>query len=254
MNAYLTLSQIQRLRISDGAIAPIFEGCQSGNPLLVMIWPQLGDFDSFEYAWWIQRELDKIQAKNITLRAIGIGDRAAGQKFCDYTGFSREWLFVDPQAEIHASLGLYRGLSYRLPFLSKGQNTWLCLLLMCAGIGSPGTLAEVFRGYFGDRQAPQLIGNEDIVRTKLLPPIEGSLFQLAGGSGFQRPFELATLRLRNMVEVLGNYSTYVPQSAYLTQRGGTFFFDSERNLVYEHRDRGLLGFAANMSYPLSFLD
>jgi hypothetical protein len=125
---------------------------------------------------------------------------------------------------------------------------------MCAGIGSPGTLAEVFRGYFGDRQAPQLIGNEDIVRTKLLPPIEGSLFQLAGGSGFQRPFELATLRLRNMVEVLGNYSTYVSQSAYLTQRGGTFFFDGERNLVYEHRDRGLLGFAANMSFPLSFLD
>jgi hypothetical protein len=35
-------------------------------------------------------------------------------------------------------------------------------MLMCAGIGSPGTLVEVFRGYKGDRQAPQLIANEDI--------------------------------------------------------------------------------------------
>jgi hypothetical protein len=56
-----------------------------------------------------------------------------------------------------------------------------------------------------------------------------------------------------MTEVLSNYSTYVPQSAYLTQRGGTFLFDRFGNLLYEHRDRGILGFAENMSRPLSFL-
>ncbi|XWK88763.1 MAG: transposase [Phormidium sp.] len=99
---------------------------------------------------------------------------------------------------------LYSGLSLKLPGLSPGANAWLNLMLMCAGIGSPGTLAEVFRGYKGDAKAPQLIDDEEIVRAAPLPPIKGSFFKLAGGKGFQRPFELATLRLRNMAEVLTN--------------------------------------------------
>jgi hypothetical protein len=56
-----------------------------------------------------------------------------------------------------------------------------------------------------------------------------------------------------MSEVLGNWQTYVPDNSYLTQRGGTFLFDSQGNLLYEHRDRGILGFAENKSYPLAFL-
>ncbi|MEM1310621.1 MAG: AhpC/TSA family protein, partial [Cyanobacteria bacterium P01_H01_bin.153] len=71
--------------------------------------------------------------------------------------------------------------------------------------------------------------------------------------GFQRPFELATLRLRNMTEVLGHWSTYVPDARYMTQRGGTFLFNAAGELLYEYRDRGILGFAETMSYPLSFL-
>jgi hypothetical protein len=56
-----------------------------------------------------------------------------------------------------------------------------------------------------------------------------------------------------MSQVLGNWPTYVPDSSYLTQRGGSFLFDNQENLLYEHRDRGILGFAENMSYPLAFL-
>ena len=125
---------------------------------------------------------------------------------------------------------------------------------MCAGIGSPGTLKEVFRGYLGDRSAPQLIAADEVVQATPLPPLKGSFFDLAGGSGFQRPFELATVRLKNMSEVLSHWKTYVPDARYMTQRGGTFVFDVDRTLVYEHRDRGILGFAENMSRPLSFLE
>jgi hypothetical protein len=121
-------------------------------------------------------------------------------------------------------------------------------------MGSPGTLREVFRGYRGDRFAPQLIGDAEVIHAKPLPPFKGSLFKGAGGIGFQRPFELATLRLRNMTEVLSHWQTYVPNSAYLTQRGGTFLFNQQGELLYEHRDRGILGFAGNMSSPLSFLE
>ncbi|MDJ0898888.1 MAG: peroxiredoxin-like family protein [Xenococcus sp. MO_188.B8] len=253
IDAYSLLSQTQRLRISDGENIPIFTGCESANRFLILIWSQLGDFDSLEYASVLQRESGKLQDQGITLRAIGIGDRKSGQQFCQYTGFPPEWLFVDPKAEIHQKLELYRGLATKLPFLSPGSRAWLNLMLMCAGIGSPGTLAEVFRGYKGDRQAPQLIADEEVIRDTPLPPIKGSFFKLAGGTGFQRPFELATLRLRNMTEVLGNWKTYVPDPAYLTQRGATFLFDSEGKLLYEHRDRAILGFAENMSRPLSFL-
>ena len=252
-DVYSTLSAANCLRISDGLIKPILDGCSNSSKLLVLIWSQLGDFDNLEYAWWLQREKEKLQNKGITIRAIGIGDRNSGIKFCNYTKFPQEWLFVDSQAEIHKKLELYRGLNINFPLLSTSQKAWLNLMLMCAGIGSRGTLAEVFRGYKGDKKAPQLIGDEEVVRDTPLPDIKGSFFKAAGGKGFQRPFELATLRLRNMTEVLSNWNTYVPESAYLTQRGATFLFDSEGNLTYEHRDKGILGFAENMSNPLSFL-
>ncbi|MBF2074875.1 MAG: AhpC/TSA family protein [Synechococcales cyanobacterium C42_A2020_086] len=254
MTLYECLRQTQRQRISDGAVVPILQGCPSDSRQLVLLWPQLGDFDSLEYAWWLQRQADSLHQAGIIVRAVGIGDRASGERFCTYTGFPADCLFVDPTAELHRQLHLYPGLSLKLPGLSPAQTAWLNLLLMCAGIGSPGTLAEVWRGYRGDRQAPQLIADEEIVQAPPLPPLKGSSFRWAGGNGFQRPFELATLRLRNMAEVLSHWKTYVPNAAYLTQRGATFLFTAEGQLLYEHRDRAILGFAAQMSRPLSFLE
>ena len=252
-DVYSILSTANRLRVSDGEIKPVLDGCSNASQQLVLIWSQLGDFDNLEYAWWLNREREKLEAKQVTIRAIGIGDRNSGIKFCNYTGFPQECLFVDSEAQIHKDLQLYQGLNINFPLLSTSQKAWLNLMLMCAGIASPGTLAEVFRGYKGDKKAPQLIGDQEVVRGTPLPDIKGSFFNLAGGKGFQRPFELATLRLRNMTEVLGNWNTYVPDSSYLTQRGATYLFDSQGNLIYEHRDKGILGFAENKSNPLSFL-
>ncbi|MBE9044520.1 AhpC/TSA family protein [Pleurocapsales cyanobacterium LEGE 10410] len=252
MDVYSILSQTQRECVADGEVKPII-GNNAGKTL-VLLWSQLGDFDNLEYAWWLERESEKLKAKDITVKAVGIGDRNSGLKFCQYTGFPQENLSVDPKAELHRQLGLYQGLTIKFPLLSAKYSAFLNLMLMCAGIGSPGTLSEVFRGYKGDRNAPQLIPNDTVVEETPLPAIKGSMFKLAGGEVFQRPFELATLRLRNMTEVLSNWNTYVPDATYLTQRGGTFLFDAEGKLLYEHRDRHILGFAANMSAPLSFLD
>ena len=253
MDVYSIFQQTKRQRISDGELVSILDGCDRSKKLLIVICPQLGDFDSLEYAWWLHRQQQQIEAQDLVVRMVGIGDRSSGQKFCEFTKFPAESLFIDERAELHTQLDLYPGLSVKLPRFSAAQNAWVNLILMCAGIGSPGTLSEVFRGYKGDRSAPQLIADKEIVNAKPLPPIAGSFFELAGGSGFQRPFELATLRLRNMAEVLSNWATYVPDPTYLTQRGGTFLFDANGVLLYEHRDRGILGFAANMSQPLSFL-
>jgi hypothetical protein len=253
MNVLEIFQNTQLTQVSTGLLSPLLANqlAAQKNRLLVMVWPQLGDFDSLEYAWWLQQEPELLQ--DIQVVAIGIGDRSAGEKFCGFTGFPAAQLFVTPNNHIHQQLGLYAGLSWKVPGLSAAQNAWLNLMVMCAGIGSPGTLAEVFRGYRGDRTAPQLIPDLETIKAAPLPAIPGSFFKLAGGSGFQRPFELATLRLRNMGEVLAHWQTYVPDAAYLPQRGGTFLFDAQGQLVYEHRDRGILGFAENMSRPLSFL-
>ena len=251
MNTFSILQQTKRQLVSSGQHEPIID--DNSGKTLVLLWSQLGDFDNLEYAWWLKRESEQIEAAGITVKAVGIGDRNSGIKFCEYTGFDPKHLYVDPTAELHRKLNLYQGLTLKFPFLSAKSSAFLNLMIMCAGIGSPGTLSEVFRGYKGDRSAPQLIADDRVVKDTPLPNIKGSMFKLAGGSGFQRPFELATLRLRNMTEVLSNWNTYVPNATYLTQRGATFLFSESGELLYEHRDRNILGFAEDMSNPLSFL-
>ena len=224
-----------------------FPGLDQGRRRLVLLWPQLGDFDSLEYAQALVPVLPKLEASAIAVQAIGIGDEESRRIFCDFTGFPPECLAVEPDAELHRALGLYPGLE-----LAGGA--WLNLLLMCAGIGSPGTLAEVIRGYTGDRSAPQRLADDETIQAGPLPPIQGSFFARAGGRGFQRPFELATVRLRNMGEVLGHWRTYVPRDDFIAQRGGTVLLDHNNRVLYSHRDPGLLGFSATMAQPLSFLD
>lgn len=207
-------------------------GMETGRRRLVLLLPQLGDFDSVEYAQAIAAALPELRAAGIGLLAIGIGDAAGAARFCAYTGFPAECLQVEREPVLHRALGLYPGLT-------TAGGPWPGLLLMCAGIGSPGTLAEVLRGYRGDRQAPQRL--------------DSPLFALVG-KGFQRPFELATVRLANMREVLSHWRTYVPRDDFITQRGGTFLLDADDSLLHSHHDPGLLGFSATMARPLEFLE
>ncbi|MDV3348050.1 peroxiredoxin-like family protein [Leptothoe sp. LEGE 181152] len=247
---YEVLHQTRRQRVSDGADTALLI---NATKQLVLVWPQLGDFDSLEYAWWLRRGAEQLIQKGVVVRAVGIGDRNSGKAFCAYTGFPEESLLLDPDGTLHQELGLYPGLTLSVPGFNQRQNAWLNLLLMCAGIGSPGTLSEVFRGYLGDRNAPQLIADDDVVQATPLPPIKGEFFKRAGGKGFQRPFELATLRLRNMAEVLGKWTTYVPDVSHITQRGATYVI-ADGGVIYQHCDRNILGFATNMGNPLSFLE
>ncbi|KEF41121.1 MAG: hypothetical protein ER33_13200 [Cyanobium sp. CACIAM 14] len=222
------------------------KGLGPGRRRLVLLLGPLGDFDSIEYAQALVPVLPALEAADIGVLAIAIGDQAGRDRFCRFTGFPPGLLRVHPDASLHRALGLYGGLEL-LP------GPWPNLLLMCAGIGSPGTLAEVLRGYTGDRHAPQRIADDETVALGGLR-LSGSLFARAGGRGFLRPFELATVRLRNMLEVLGHWRTYVPSGGHLTQRGGTYLLDAEDRILHQHRDPGLLGFSATMARPLRFLD
>ncbi len=219
----------------------------TGSRRLVMLLTQLGDFDSMEYAQALVPALPSLEQAGICPLAIAIGDQAGADRFCAFTGFPPDLLQIEPDADLHQSLGLSAGLQ-------APGGPWPSLLLMCAGIGSPGTLMEVFRGYSGDRSAPQRFRDDEQVSTGVLPDFPAALFRRAGGAGFQRPFELATVRLRNMNEVLRHWSTYVPDDRFITQRGGTFLLDDDDSLLYVYRDRGILGFSETMAQPLAFLD
>lgn len=217
----------------------------SGRKRLIILLSQLGDFDSLEYAQALAKQMPQLEDSQINVLAIGIGNSFGADRFCGFTGFPRESLIVDSDPSFHRKLGLYAGLEIF-------GGAWPGLILMCAGFGSPGTLAEVFRGYKGDHNAPQCIEDNETINVPPFPSISGSLFSRFGVN-HQRPFELATVRLRNMREVLTNWRTYIPTDKYICQRGGTFLLGTDDSLLYSYRDQGILGYSETMNQPLSFL-
>ena len=100
---------------------------------------------------------------------------------------------------------------------------------------APGTLAEIFRGYVGDASAPERLRADETVVAGFveigpgvgpvkLGPLEYRQWW-EDERGYQRPVELATVRLRGMVEVLSRWDDYVTNPTAIAQRGATFVFD-----------------------------
>ena len=104
----------------------------SGSRRLVLLLTQLGDFDSMEYAQALVPALPRLEQSGIRPLAIAIGDQAGAERFCSFTGLPRELLEVEPDSKLHQALDLSPGLQ-------APGGPWPSLLLMCAGIGSPGT-------------------------------------------------------------------------------------------------------------------
>eukprot|EP00879_Flechtneria_rotunda_P025975 GHRR01027642.1.p1 GENE.GHRR01027642.1~~GHRR01027642.1.p1 ORF type:complete len:151 (+),score=48.13 GHRR01027642.1:67-453(+) len=87
-------------------------------------------------------------------------------------------------------------------------------------------MMQVIRGYIGDQSARQVFQ-------------ESSPFDILG-KGYQRPFELATLRLLNMVGILPKWSQLSPPDAnLLTQQGGALVFEGQQ-VLFKHMDSGIL--------------
>ncbi len=219
---------------------------KEGEIKLIIFLGLLGDFDSFEYCQQLISILPLLKQNNIQLYSIAIGTEKSKNRFCNYIGYPHNSLIMVQNNNIHRELQLCNGMD-------TGINHLLDLLLMCAGIGSPGTLKEVLRGYIGDQTSKPLLPRESIIRNNKLFLAYSYLLDKTFGKGFQRPFELATVRLINMTEILNNWNIYVPYHQYLTQRGGTFIINNENKLIYSYRARSLLGYSNDMSNPLQFL-
>ena len=89
MNTYSIFNQTKRQRVSDGAIAPLLSGCESAARLLVLVWPQLGDFDSLEYAWWLQREAESLRVGGLRIGGSGNRRSRCGGEVLQLYGVSR---------------------------------------------------------------------------------------------------------------------------------------------------------------------
>jgi hypothetical protein len=182
---YTTLKASKVIDPSTNAAASPLEGI-TGCSLVVLL-PQLGEFDSSECCEQLVAVGDDLAAAGLTLRVIGIGDASAASRFSSFTGLPLEQLRVDPTAQLHKELGLHAGPGWHVPdgvsdevlslllrtlpggapadvnLLREVATAWVNYLAMCAGIGAPGTLPEIFRGYVGDATAPERLASDATV-------------------------------------------------------------------------------------------
>ncbi len=213
---------------------------------LVVLLGLLGDFDSFEYAINLKNFINNTQKKDIDIFAIAIGNEIGKDKFCKFTGFPNRNLEVVYDNKIHKELKVSNGIDI-------GLGGWINMLMMLSGINSFKTIKEVIRGYTGDRNSKQIFSDEDQINLFNLIKFSGVFFKYTCGDGYLRPFELATYRLTNMLEILQNWNEYILDNKYLPQRGASFLLDDKDQIIYNYFSNDVLGYSSNMEDPLAFL-
>ena len=213
---------------------------------LISLFGLLGDFDSFEYAINLKTYLDKAQNKNLDILVIAIGNEFGLKKFCKFTGLPTRNIRVVPNNEIHIGLGASKGIDI-------GLGGWINLLIMLSGLYSLKTIKEVLRGYTGDKKSKQIFSDFDQINILNFIKFPGSFFKYSYGEGYLRPFELATFRLKNMIEIISNWNDYILSSDYLPQRGATFLLDGRNQIIYKYFSDDVLGYSPKMQDPIGFL-
>ena len=216
------------------------------NKLIVFV-GLLGDFDSFEYAINLSKFINANKSNNLDFFLIAIGNQKGKEKFCKYTGFPKKNLKVVNNNDLHNLVGASKGLEI-------GLGGWINMMLMLMGIGSSKTLIEVIRGYTGDKDSLQIYNDYDQINLFNFFKFSGKLFEKPFGKGYLRPFELATFRLNNMIEIFKNWKDYMINTKYLPQRSCTFLIDKNNDILYKYFSKDILNYSNNMKSPLDFLN
>ena len=241
--ALTALRGVQLKRAADGEAVDAASVVPATGRVLVPFLTQFADFDSWELAQKLVDDLPRLEEAGVAVVAVGIGSAASARAFCDKTNFPMDKLYADETGAAYAALRFAPGfgreggalgwLESAAPFV----NGYAKLLVMCAGIGSPGTLAAVFGGYLGNKNADPIFKEGSNYDNAF---IRGAM-DATLGSGYQRPFELATLRLTNMTAILNEWDALAPaDDAMLVQRGGSFVF--EDGVERFRHDAGILGY------------
>ena len=213
---------------------------------LIILFGLLGDFDSIEYAINLKKYIESNQNQELDIFAIAIGNKIGKEKFCNFTGFPKKNLEVVSDNQIHNNLMASKGID-------TGLGGWINMLLMLSGINSLKTIKEVIRGYTGDRSAEQIFSDFDKIDFLKFINFSGISFKYAFGDGYLRPFELATFRLKNMIEIIQNWNDYILNDEFLPQRGASFILNNKNHIIYKHLSSDVLGYSSKMSDPLEFI-
>ena len=214
---------------------------------LIVLLGSFADFDSFEYSQQLSSQSNRLAKHSVDLILIGIGSEKSKESFCKFNNIDIKNVFAVRNADLHKKLNLNAGFVSQMPAIIN-------LLIMCMGINSRGTIKEVLRGYFGDKNAKSLFSFDEDIKLGPVSLMRGKMFDIFSKKQNLRPFELATRRLMNMIEILSNWNTYVPDSKFLTQRGATILLNENDEVLYEYISESLLGYSCEMSSPLFFLD
>ncbi|GMH33898.1 hypothetical protein BSKO_01732 [Bryopsis sp. KO-2023] len=217
------LKDIQVASLDDGMLQDV-TGLWERNPgqkCILAFMTHWGDLGSWEYAQRLSKALAKLEEAGVEVRCIGLGSVQGGRKFSEFTGFPQKYLYADQDGACCEALGFEAGFAPDAEI-----SPYAKLVPMLLGVESEGTIPEVLRGYFGDQSKKEVF--------------EGATpFNLIGG-GYQRPFELATLRLMNSVKIIQNWNELCPpKTELITRQGGTYLFEGDE-VIFNHRDTGIL--------------
>ncbi len=213
---------------------------------LIVLFGLLGDFDSFEYAINLKNFIHNNLSDRVDIFSIAIGNEIGKEKFCTFTGFPKKNLEVVSDNKIHQDLMISKGVDI-------GLGGWINMLIMLSGINSLKTIKEVIRGYTGDKNSNQIFSDEDHIDILNFIKFSGAFFKYTCGDGYLRPFELATYRLTNMIEIIQNWNDYILDSKYLPQRGASFLLNDKGQIIYKYLSNDVLGYSSKMEDPLAFL-
>ncbi|CAE7621873.1 unnamed protein product [Symbiodinium sp. CCMP2592] len=242
--------------------------------LAVFFLTHFGDFNSWEVAQQLRTAIREGRTGSARVVLVGIGSVDSGKLFAEQLELPLDALeiYADPSGACHQALGFSTGA---LPQYKESLNPYFRVFLMLLGVGSPGTIRTVLGGYFGNtalaleetswvdealKQGAQK-GRFPTSVPRRLPweekPADGGpeWVELASAGsevwnnrGFGetglRPFELATVRLQNMMGgIIANWDSLKPaDDELLVQQGGAIIFDGEE-VSYFFRDKGILTYA-----------
>lgn len=258
------LAGIEVMELQSGTKTPAAQlltagESQSSSVFFLTHW---GDFNSWEVAQQVRTAVRVGRMNGPSVSLVGIGSPESGRKFAEMLELpSSVKLYADPTGACHSALHFSRGA---LPQYAASLNPYFRVFLMLLGVGSPGTIVTVLGGYFGDgsksaeakawideslRQGairgrwptsvPRLPGDGKMLN---LAEVGSGVWDEAFGKDGLRPFELATVRLQNMVGgIIAHWKELQPaDDELLVQQGGALVTNAAGEAVYFYRDKGIL--------------